>query len=291
MSLIQSPAIRANSGFTYIGLLIVVAIMGVTLAMIGTFWSTNQKRAKEQQLIFIGNQFSNALYAYYENPPGGATKQYPKRLEDLLQDHRHLFTVRYLRKIFADPMTGKFEWGLIKGADGGIVGVRSLSDAVPLKKYGFGKGNEQLNAKIRYSDWQFISRAGGFTLPGVNANATLAMNTKPNPANPVLSTLPPSTVTPSALTLTPATPPPAATIPPAYQVPPPQPQPPDPSADQRKLFMCQNMRVTDANTCALLAVKFGDTNGMICMASANDRYSVCTSEQITALPALVVTYQ
>ena len=148
MSLIRPPSIRSCSGFTYIGLLILVAIMGVTLAMIGTFWHTAQQHAREQQLLFIGNQFSSAIYAYYQNPPSTGTnpgiKQFPKRLEDLLQDNRQPNTVRYLRKIFADPITGKFQWGLIKGADGGIVGVYSLSKAAPLKTANSAKAMKNL---------------------------------------------------------------------------------------------------------------------------------------------------
>jgi len=69
MTLKQSPSNRSCAGFTYIGLLIVVAIMGVTLAAIGTFWHIAQQRAKEQQLLFIGNQFSRAISFYYQNSP------------------------------------------------------------------------------------------------------------------------------------------------------------------------------------------------------------------------------
>ena len=146
MALKQSPAPHSSAGFTYVGLLILVAIMGVMLATIGTFWHTTQQRAKEKQLLFVGNQFSRAITAYYLNSPGGA-QQFPKKLEDLVQDKRYPTTTRYLRKIFADPFTASTNWGLIKSADGGIVGVYSLSDIEPIKKDNFGKGNETLAGK------------------------------------------------------------------------------------------------------------------------------------------------
>ena len=82
MSLIRPSSIRRCAGFTYIGLLILVAIMGVTLAMIGTFWHTDQQRAREQQLLFIGKQFSNAIYAYYENPPSKRDKPWDKTISE-----------------------------------------------------------------------------------------------------------------------------------------------------------------------------------------------------------------
>ncbi|MBU1425966.1 MAG: type II secretion system GspH family protein [Gammaproteobacteria bacterium] len=282
MPLIRSPLIRSCSGFTYIGLLILVAIMGVTLATIGTFWHTAQQRAREQQLLFIGNQFSSAIYAYYQTPPSeGANagiKQFPKRLEDLLQDNRHQDTVRYLRKIFADPITGNFEWGLIKGADGGIVGVHSLSETAPLKTENFGRGNESFARKMHYSEWRFTYRPGNN--PTLYAN--IAVNTTPGGSTAgdgsTDNSIPGNTT-------------PVNTTPPEYQVPPPDPLPSDPTADQRKMHLCQIMRVTDANTCAQVAIKFGSAVGAICMASASERYTICTGQQLVALPPLIVQYE
>jgi hypothetical protein len=78
---------------------------------------------------------------------------------------------------------------------------------------------------------------------------------------------------------------------PPYQVPPPQPLPPDPSADQRKLFLCQIMRSTDASTCARLEISFDSIVGATCMASANERFAICTSAEIVMLPPLAVQYK
>lgn len=258
MALTHSPTIRTNTGFTYIGLLIVIAIMGVTLAGIGTIWHTAQQRVKEQQLLFIGNQFSLAINAYYQNSPDGV-HQFPKKLEDLLLDNRYPNTTRYLRKIFADPFTGGTQWGLIKGADGGIIGVHSLSQLVPIKTENFGRGNEGLAGKKHYSEWRFNYRA--------NSNmslAAIASPLHPIPDNPT---------------------------PPAYQVPPPEKLPADPNDDQRKQRLCQIMRSNDARTCALLATKFGAAAGTACMASATQRYTLCTSGENVALPPLAVQYK
>ena len=278
----HTVGVSKQRGFTYIGLLIAVAIMGITLATIGTFWHTTRQRAQEQQLLFVGNQYAQAIFAYYQNTPG-ADKQFPQKLEDLLLDKRQPYTTRYLRKLFADPITGSKQWGLIKGADGGIIGVHSLSAATPLKKDNFGRGYEKFAGKKRYADWQFTFSgssytpvfasemtagklgAAGMSLPttaDASANIGAAGNNKPN-----------------------------SNVPPAYQVPPPTPLPPEPTTSERKLFMCQNMRVNDANTCALLAKNFGDASGLICMGSAAHRYTVCTSTDIVALPTLIVVYK
>lgn len=264
MALKQSPAIRSNAGFTYIGLLILIAIMGVTLATIGTFWRTTQQRVKEQQLLFIGNQFGQAITAYYQNTPSGAV-QFPKKLEDLLLDKRYPNTTRYLRKIFADPVTGTRQWGLIKGADGSIIGVHSLSEIAPIKTDNFGKGYEAFAGKKHYSEWQFTYRPNGYS-----SLASTAAPVNPTPVNPI----------------------PADPTPPAYRVQPPQSMPSEPTTDQRKQHLCQLTLSTDAMICARVAAKFGDAAGATCMASAKERYAICmSSDPGTPLPVLAVQYQ
>ncbi|MBI3145180.1 MAG: type II secretion system protein [Pseudogulbenkiania sp.] len=143
-----------QAGFTYLGVLILVALMGTLLAATGEVWSTVQRRQKEQELLFVGNQFREAIRLYYERSPGGA-KRYPRTLEDLLLDNRYPTTQRYLRKIYVDPMTGKQEWGLIKAPDEGIAGVYSLGRGIPLKVDNFEERNAAFKGALRYSRWQF----------------------------------------------------------------------------------------------------------------------------------------
>jgi hypothetical protein len=63
---------------------------------------------------------------------------------------------RYLRKLYRDPITASEEWGLVRGEDGGIVGVYSLSDRKPVKTAGFSKADAAFEGKSSYSDWKFI---------------------------------------------------------------------------------------------------------------------------------------
>jgi len=144
-----------EQGFTYIGVLVLVALMGIALSAAGQMWHTLQQREKEQELLFIGHQFRLALDRYAKLTPGQA-KRYPLALEDLLQDPRRTEIQRYLRKIYRDPMTGNAEWGLITGPDGEIYGVHSLSDGEPLKKSNFGLADRQFEGRMKYSDWVFM---------------------------------------------------------------------------------------------------------------------------------------
>ena len=64
---------------------------------------------------------------YYEHAPDPGHR-YPLSLEALLKDPRYPATQRYLRRIYADPVGGGTEWGLVKGPGGEIYGVHSLSE-------------------------------------------------------------------------------------------------------------------------------------------------------------------
>jgi type II secretory pathway pseudopilin PulG len=146
---------RRERGFGYIGLLILVAMMGVALAAAGQIWHTAQQREKEQELLFAGGQFRRAIAQFYANTPGKA-RRYPLHLEELLQDPRHPDTRRYLRKIYRDPMTGTTEWGLVSGPNGEIFGVYSLSEEAPLKQASFRLAEKAFEGKTKYSEWVFM---------------------------------------------------------------------------------------------------------------------------------------
>ena len=151
----MSHSARLNTGFTYLGILFAIAIMGVALAAAGSFWHTAQQREKERELLFIGNQYRQAISLYYEKSPGGG-KQFPKALENLLQDNRHVTTQRYLRKIYRDPITNSKTWGIVEGPGNTIMGVYSLSEDTPIKQGNFDEINQTFAGKAHYSDWKFV---------------------------------------------------------------------------------------------------------------------------------------
>lgn len=151
----RQPGRRRARGFTYIGVLILVAMMGIALAAAGDIWHTASKREKEQELLFIGDQYRRAIGQFSANTPGKA-RRHPLSLEELLQDPRHPGIRRYLRKVYPDPMTGKAEWGLIAGPGGEIFGVYSLSEDEPLKKANFRLAEKDFEGKTKYSEWVFM---------------------------------------------------------------------------------------------------------------------------------------
>lgn len=151
-----APAAR-QCGFTYIGLLIAVAIIGAALAGAGVVWHTAQQRERERELLFVGDQIRQAIGRYY-NASGGPAKQYPQSLDDLLRDPRQPGMVRYLRKHYYDPITGTTDWGLVKDPSDRIMGVFSLSEEQPIKQANFSMADRQFEGKEKYSQWMFEYR-------------------------------------------------------------------------------------------------------------------------------------
>lgn len=142
-------------GFTYLAMLAAVAALGWGAAWIGEVWSVTAQRDKETELLWVGEQYRQAIGLYYQRTPGGA-KRYPERLEDLLEDKRYLAPQRYLRRIYRDPMTGRTEWGLIRSPEGGITGVHSVSDRASIRKANFAGKTKGFETASRVSEWRFV---------------------------------------------------------------------------------------------------------------------------------------
>jgi type II secretory pathway pseudopilin PulG len=145
------------AGFTYIGLLIAVVILGVALSAVGEVWHIQAQREREQELLFIGREFRAAIGAYYR-----AGRQYPQDIYDLLEDKRWPEPRHYLRRLYADPMTGASDWTLLR-ADTfhiagmtGIAGIASSSQAAPLKTAEFPVDEEEFKDATCYCDWKFV---------------------------------------------------------------------------------------------------------------------------------------
>lgn len=148
--------VRARqAGFTYLALLFFVATMGAVLAITGMIWSTAQQRAKERQLLFVGNEYRKAITSYYERTPG-TVKRYPRTLDDLLTDSRHLSTVRHLRRVYPDPLQPSAQWGVVRAPDGGIMGVYSQAEGAPIKRSKFNTRDLAFDGATRYTDWRFV---------------------------------------------------------------------------------------------------------------------------------------
>jgi type II secretory pathway pseudopilin PulG len=147
----------AQGGYAYLALLILIAIIGVAAAATIQLGAIYQRRMAEAELLFVGGEFQRALLSYAAATPLGQPTQ-PRTLDDLLHDPRYPTVVRHLRKLYADPMTGKADWWLVKSPDGQtIVGIHSASNAHPIQIAHFSGEFQGFNDKQSYREWVFVA--------------------------------------------------------------------------------------------------------------------------------------
>jgi len=142
-------------GHTYLAVMMMVIVMGIMLCAVGQSWHTIMQREREEELIFRGRQIRDAISHWYKPRVGEHVATPLRDLKDLLQDPRTPQTVRYLRRLYNDPMTNG-KWVIIDDPVKGIQGVASSSGDTPLKISGFPDDLKDFSGKTHYSDWRFI---------------------------------------------------------------------------------------------------------------------------------------
>lgn len=207
-----------QQGFTYLSLVILLAIIGLVGAAALKVEALMARAAAEEELLETGAAFSAALDSYAAATPEGKPTQ-PPTLQDLLKDTRFPTIRRHLRKVFIDPISGKAEWGITYiGDKTGIVGIYSLSQAQPLKLANFDDRFQNFENKQHYAEWKFTANG-----QGALERAT-EMTGKPPLTLPVTA---PATAPVTAPGMTPA-PLPETVPPPAPAAPEPEPPAPEP---------------------------------------------------------------
>jgi type II secretory pathway pseudopilin PulG len=144
---------HAQLGFTYLYVLMLIAAIGMGLAAAGTLWSTESLRAREAELLLVGDQYRRAIRSYVELDP--AHPRLPQTIEELLEDRRQQRVVRHLRRAYPDPLTGA-PLALVRMSDTqGITGVYSSATGQPLKRAGFSSEDRAFSDATRYAEWRF----------------------------------------------------------------------------------------------------------------------------------------
>lgn len=145
---------KQQAGFILIGLLVLIMIAGLVLAAAGVKWNEARKREREQELLKVGDTIRKAIGSYYNQTPG-VIKQYPPNLDALLKDDRFPVPRRYLRKIYADPITQVPDWGILQAPSGGVLGVYSKSPLRPFKTKNFRPVYRHFENQQAYEGWFF----------------------------------------------------------------------------------------------------------------------------------------
>jgi type II secretory pathway pseudopilin PulG len=94
---------RGEAGYNLVILVVIVTVMSIMVAAALPLWSQMMKREKEEELIFRGLQYAEAIRVFqrrFQRPP--------VRLEELIK-----VRPRCIRQLWKDPMTKDGEWGLL----------------------------------------------------------------------------------------------------------------------------------------------------------------------------------
>lgn len=97
---------KRQAGYTFLILMVMVTILAIGLLAAVPIWKTQVQRESEEELIFRGGQYVEAVRLFQKKNPG----RFPASIEELVE-------ARCLRKPFPDPMTRDGKWDLILQAD------------------------------------------------------------------------------------------------------------------------------------------------------------------------------
>jgi type II secretory pathway pseudopilin PulG len=149
-----SKMIFKQKGMVLAAVNILVLAAALSLLIVSTSAKQDSQRSREQELLFAGSQFIQALESYAK-PVDAAGVQLPNDLKDLLLDTRMGVERRHLRRIYVDPMTGTNAWGLVRDQRG-IIGLHSMSKKMPLRKAGFSLQQDFFKNAKGYHEWVFL---------------------------------------------------------------------------------------------------------------------------------------
>lgn len=178
----SSKPLSGQRGFTYLGLLFALALLGLALGAAGTVWSVVRQRDREQQLLWVGGEIRRAIGHYYQAGPGGL-RAFPRSLQDLTADERGAVLIRHLRQAYPDPMTPTGEWELIRGSDGALIGVASKAKGTPMKQKGFAEADRAFEDAGCYCDWRFVYLPQLQQRPGKAGNTPFGAPSGSTPAS------------------------------------------------------------------------------------------------------------
>jgi type II secretory pathway pseudopilin PulG len=143
---------KTQKGFSFLIALFMVATLSIVTLRAMENSLTKDRRAKEEQLLFVGQAYQQAIMTYYQ-----IKNTYPTDLQSLVEPLPTTTRRLALRKLYFDPITASQNWGIIKDTvRGGVMGVYSKSMQQPIKVNGFPPTLNNLIGAKTYQQWQFL---------------------------------------------------------------------------------------------------------------------------------------
>jgi type II secretory pathway pseudopilin PulG len=140
-----------------LGVLLTMALMGVVLMAAAEVTATARQREREQELLFVGEQYRQAIERYWWAAPPGTPRTLPAGVEQLLHDDRYPQPVQHLRRAYADPFqaAGLGEGWVWVRRDGRLAGLHSSAPVPTLKRAHFTPRLAAFTMASEVSQWVF----------------------------------------------------------------------------------------------------------------------------------------
>ncbi|HEY1679687.1 MAG TPA: hypothetical protein VGG04_18365 [Candidatus Sulfotelmatobacter sp.] len=165
----------SERGYILLTLLLIMSLMLIATGIILPTITFEIKRDREEEMVHRGVQYSRAIRAYYKK-----FNRYPAKIEDLENTNQ----MRFLRKRYKDPLTGKdfklLHFGEVKMSAGSMIpgamavganGALMQNAAGALGQQGFGQGlNQAVVAGAIAANMAAAAQGGqGGTIPGATS--------------------------------------------------------------------------------------------------------------------------
>src|ERR1700759_286552 len=100
----RNSSSHPESGYILLAVLFMVALILIALAVAAPKIASDIRRDREDDLYHRGEQYKRAVKLYYKK-----FGRYPSSIDQLENTNN----IRFLRKRYVDPMTGKDDWKII----------------------------------------------------------------------------------------------------------------------------------------------------------------------------------
>jgi len=94
---------RSDAGYVLLAIAIGLVIMGIFMAAAVPAWDYVIHREREEELLWRGRQYVQALERYQRKFPGA----FPPNIDTLVEE-------KFLRKAYEDPMSSDGEWQILR---------------------------------------------------------------------------------------------------------------------------------------------------------------------------------
>ncbi len=162
------PGPSRDSGYMMLILVFAVTVLTIGLMVAVPVWQTQMQREREEELVFRGKQYVEALRLYQQKNPG----TFPAKLKDLLEE-------KCIRRLYKDPMTETGEWDVVllyqESSSPGKVMVASQRDLKSLNhpqiigvvSQSNKKSKKIYNKQETYDRWLFFYGQEPDTMPEI----------------------------------------------------------------------------------------------------------------------------